>query len=311
MVQSSGPAKGTAQAKSTKSPLRQQPRRSAGQSQYEYVFIELLLRIIAVGFVAFGVTVAVVLEIVNAFLPYSNPWLFRVTVVILSWIPVFIVWYVLRPKIETALNGMHGERAVADELNSLVAHGYQVLHDVPWDTQTSGQPPKGNIERPHWLLRLLSGRMIVVIPPAPNIDHVVIGPAGVFAIETKYRSKPSRGKTEIGFDGKYLSFNGRFETEEPIIQAKACAEDVRRYLKATTGMMYPVRPVVLCPGWYVLEQEPAFKAEVRSQNGVWVLNPGRLHLYLKTEEQSAHRSSPLLTQAEIYNAMDRIMRRGT
>ena len=35
-----------------------------------------------------------------------------------------------------------------------------------------------------------------------NVDHVVIGPAGVFAVETRSRSRPVRGSLKINFDGE-------------------------------------------------------------------------------------------------------------
>ena len=54
--------------------------------------------------------------------------------------------------------GLSGEQAMAEQLQRLLPLGYQVFHDVSGDGK--------------W-----------------NIDHVVVGPAGVFAIETKYRTK--------------------------------------------------------------------------------------------------------------------------
>jgi hypothetical protein len=59
--------------------------------------------------------------------------------------------------------GLDGELATAEELNQLMRYGYYVYHDFPADRF--------------------------------NIDRVVIGPAGVFAVETKTRSKGTlRGK---------------------------------------------------------------------------------------------------------------------
>ncbi|GJM24502.1 MAG: hypothetical protein DHS20C16_09170 [Phycisphaerae bacterium] len=35
-----------------------------------------------------------------------------------------------------------------------------------------------------------------------NIDHVLIGPGGVFVIETKTASKPTKGNATIKYDGE-------------------------------------------------------------------------------------------------------------
>jgi hypothetical protein len=41
-----------------------------------------------------------------------------------------------------------------------------------------------------------------------NVDHVIIGPAGAFTIETKTWSKPKRGSPTISFDGETLRAAG-------------------------------------------------------------------------------------------------------
>src|SRR5207248_10817074 len=75
--------------------------------------------------------------------------------------------------------GFHGERYVAEELNQLMSDGFRVFHDVPF----------GNY----------------------NIDHVLIGPTGVFVVETKTRRKRTAhgaGKHKVQFDGTQLNFPG-------------------------------------------------------------------------------------------------------
>ena len=70
--------------------------------------------------------------------------------------------------------GYDAELAVGQELNSMLRDGYWIFHDVPAENY--------------------------------NIDHVLVGPAGVFAIETKGRSKlkQKNGKAEykVIYDGK-------------------------------------------------------------------------------------------------------------
>jgi hypothetical protein len=77
--------------------------------------------------------------------------------------------------------GMRGEQAVAEKLadRGLAAAGYIAFHDVPGDGK--------------W-----------------NVDHVVVGPGGVFVLETKTRARrtPTRDQQEqdVVFDGKALQF---------------------------------------------------------------------------------------------------------
>ena len=64
--------------------------------------------------------------------------------------------------------GYFGERIVGEALDPLKADGFRVFHDVP---AGDGQTPF-------------------------NIDHVIVGPSGIFAIETKTRRK---GRARAGF----------------------------------------------------------------------------------------------------------------
>ena len=74
--------------------------------------------------------------------------------------------------------GYEAERAVGEELNQLMREGYYVFHDVPGDREF-------------------------------NVDHVVVGRSGVYAIETKGRSKPTNDREsghKVQYDGKALLF---------------------------------------------------------------------------------------------------------
>lgn len=72
--------------------------------------------------------------------------------------------------------GFDGERFVGEELTRLFAEGFEIYHDLPFD--------------------------------GFNIDHVLVGPSGVFAVETKTRRKPVHGSGErayrVEFDGLRL-----------------------------------------------------------------------------------------------------------
>jgi hypothetical protein len=78
--------------------------------------------------------------------------------------------------------GLLGEQAIAEELQRLIPSGYKIFHDIPCEKNDC-----------QW-----------------NIDHVAVGPAGVFAIETKYRTKkPGRNGEQdhkAEFDGNRIEF---------------------------------------------------------------------------------------------------------
>ncbi len=123
--------------------------------------------------------------------------------------------------------GWFGERMTAEELEPLRGQGWQVFHDVPAE----------------------SGKQEF------NIDHVVIGPGGVFSIETKMRRKgnarPGRKDHEVHYDGKELS-SGWKEDAYGLKQAANSAHWLRDWLSLMTGERLEVTPVLVFPGYYVV-----------------------------------------------------------
>lgn len=121
--------------------------------------------------------------------------------------------------------GLRGEQAVGEALNApdVIRAGYRTFHDVPGDGK--------------W-----------------NIDHVVVGPGGVFVIETKTRAK--RRSTnhlpdhEVEFDGQALQFPWGYD-REAVNQVQRNAEWVRKFLAGFGPKDVPVQPVMVVPGWYV------------------------------------------------------------
>lgn len=117
--------------------------------------------------------------------------------------------------------GLRAELATAQCLTPLIAEGCYVLHDVPGD--------------------------------GFNIDHVVIGPQVVFAVESKSRMKPAKGgkdSARVQYDGKLLRFPEHAETK-PLDQAKAQARWLQRELSGAVGEDIKVVPVLSLPGWFV------------------------------------------------------------
>ena len=87
-----------------------------------------------------------------------------------------------------------------------------------------------------------------------NIDHIVVCANGVFAIETKGRAKPNRGRGQedalVVYDGKELVFP-TWQEHEPLEQAKRQADWLTSWLTKAVGAQIIVKPVLALPGWFV------------------------------------------------------------
>jgi len=140
--------------------------------------------------------------------------------------------------------GREGERDVGQKLEVLREAGYEMFHDIIGD--------------------------------GFNIDHVLIGPAGIFTVETKTHSKPLTGNPSVVFDGEKILIDGLEPDRNPIVQAKAQASWLRELLSESTGHKYDVRPVIVYPGWFVENRSPGKKT-------IWVLNPKGLPTFLEHE----------------------------
>ncbi len=114
------------------------------------------------------------------------------------------------------------EVAAGQELERLAPLGYRVFHDMR------------------------------VAEHGFSVDHVVVGPGGVFAVETEGRAarRANGAEWEVAYDGSSLRFPGWRETR-PLERAVTRADWVRTWLSATVGEMVPVQPLLVLPGWSV------------------------------------------------------------
>jgi hypothetical protein len=168
-----------------------------------------------------------------------QPWIITLLAVGIS---IYLVLRVLklRKRRRCYQQGRDGERFVAEILNPLQAKGYRVLHDVV-------VPDKCNIG---------------------NIDHILIGPSGIFAIETKTLSQRAKQPNAIWVSEGQVYSNGRPIRPNPIEQAKRNAAWINARLKQHIHQNRWVTPVVVFPGWDVKLQTPP--------NGLYVLNPKQI-----------------------------------
>jgi hypothetical protein len=136
-----------------------------------------------------------------------------------------------------------GEVSVGQELNRLMLEGYCVYHDFQADDF--------------------------------RIDHIVVGPKGVFSVETKARSRPAtRGQSF----GAVVEYNGRAliyphgTDVNTINQAERQASWLSNWIGSTAGESVNVMAVVALPGWYVKRTSP---------EGIPVINPKQFRSLLK------------------------------
>lgn len=152
--------------------------------------------------------------------------------------------------------GMRGEQAVAEKLadRELAAAGYAAFHDVPGDGK--------------W-----------------NIDHVVVGPGGVFVLETKARARRKatrpQEEQEVFFDGRVLEFPW-CEDRDAAEQVERNAQWMRKFLAGFGPKDLLVQPVIVVPGWYV---RPRGNYEVKVMNAKYLVGYLRDAKRVYTPEQ--------------------------
>ena len=133
--------------------------------------------------------------------------------------------YRYRRKLRAYRKGEEGERIVAQAIEQdLIPLGYVAFHDIPLEKD---------------------GRRF-------NIDHLLVGPNGIFAIETKYYTKPAKGRSEVRYDGKRILWNDEVHrNRDEIAQAMNNARSARTLIAELTGMNVFVHPVLCAVGWFV------------------------------------------------------------
>jgi hypothetical protein len=179
--------------------------------------------------------------------PQPQLWLWIAIIATIS----AVVWYLRLFPIARRLNrGERGERHVADVLEELRSDGYTPIHDIVRD--------------------------------GFNVDHVLVGPGGVFAIETKFRS----GHGEIIFrDRETLLVGGFPEEKDCLKQARGSAKAVSQLIAENCARRELVTPIVVFVGdWKI-------KNEWRDTNAR-VFTPDGLLRYIRNQQ-------PQLTLNEI------------
>lgn len=230
-------------ATESRSPLKEAPLRHAGQSLDEE--IQRVIEDDVLVYMIFSSAV-IALAIVEWWRSITNS---PPQPIIVTIVAAVLVVYTLRKivlarrKLKKLRLARDGERVVGQHLEELRAIGYRVLHDIVGD--------------------------------GFNIDHLLIGPKGVFTVETKTISKPAKGKPEIDYDGTQILVNGFKPNRDPVVQAKAQAYWIKELISELTGKTIAVRPTVVYPGWFINQISKV------SRPDVWVLNPKALSTFIE------------------------------
>ena len=220
--------------KQKRSPLKRKPLRNPGQSIHEeiqHIFIgrQLPLIVIAASSVGFA------LSEWSRRLFSTEPHPLAASLIALFIVPCCAYALVRsRARVEQMEQGIDGEKFIAQFLEAERSDRWRVYNDIPCN--------------------------------GFNIDHVLIAPQGIFAIETKTFSKPDRGEATAQYDGDRILVNGREPDRDPIKQARAVRNSLGDILHSPGRKDYTVRGVVLLPGWYIEPPKDQRRADV------WVLN---------------------------------------
>jgi len=183
-----------------------------------------------------------------------KPLAFAVAALIVTAIGVRRI-YRARVRIKALKLGLAGERAVGQFLEGLRVGGARILHDI-----------QGNNF---------------------NIDHVVISSRGIYCIETKTMTKP-RPNAVVHYDGARVLVDGSVPDRDPVKQVMAAAKWLGAQIEESTGKHFPVRPVVVYPGWFIESSPEGRRAHV------WVLEPKALAKWIENESASINDSDVTL-----------------
>jgi len=132
-----------------------------------------------------------------------------------------------------------------------------------------------------------------------DIDHLLVGPKGVFAVETKGHARSTK---KSGTDVATVTYNGhalffpRGTDEHTVSGAVEQAGRLSEWLGGETGEEISARAVVVIPGWFVKRT---------TSDGVPVVNPGQFKSLFE------HIASRSLSDAQITRIADLIRQKGS
>lgn len=227
--------------KKTKSPLKDKPLRNPGQSIDEYIQTSIMEQVNTYLIV---IAISIMLAALEWYRFYTSmqpsPWLLTIVAILAVPYPIYRLVQ-LQTKLLRHRQARDGEKAIGQYLENLREKGYSIFHDI--------------------------------VGSDFNIDHVIISEHGVYTVETKTYSKPSKGEAKITLRDEKLYKNGINLGNSIILQAKAQSQWLKELIKDNLGIEYDVKPIVVFPGWYV-------DINNSTTGNIWVLNPKGIESFI-------------------------------
>jgi len=249
------------------SPFKRKPLRFPGQSVQEEMDRLLEDRMLPIIMFATIVAVMALHDWLIALHLYTPQPYFSASLALLGIGYGTYKYFDFKRTVERLRLGRDGERIVGQFLETLRADGARVFHDLVGD--------------------------------GFNIDHVVVSRHGIFVLETKSYSKLGHGDAIVQFDGEQILLRSVPLKWNPVRQARALARWLGDQLFESTGKRFPIRPVVLLPGWFV-ETHAMIPPEV------WVLNPKLLSSCIENEPSALKADDVALVSSRIISDMQKL-----
>lgn len=133
-----------------------------------------------------------------------------------------------------------------------------------------------------------------------EVDHVLVTPAGIFAISVEVIHQPDGHEASAMFDGEFLHIKGAYALREPVARCKIVGRCLADVIKEWAGFAFKVRPVLIIPGWTIHRPRPPGTES-------WACKPSEFLSYIA-------RQPTVLEPAElvsIRNAMGEVVRNAT
>lgn len=198
-------------------------RRQPGQSLREEFDNVMSDKVLFPFIIVAGGMVFLLVELLHVYGNLKPSVLIGILAFVLSVVYAFLKIRPMLVYLRKIKQGERGERIVAQEIEkTLIKNGYVVFHDIPIEN--------GNRKF--------------------NIDHLLVGPNGVFAVETKNYTKLNKGGCEVSYDGKEILWAGRKHDKDELTQAQAVAKSAHELILRETGLSVFVKPVLCAVGWY-------------------------------------------------------------
>ena len=192
-----------------------------------------------------------------------NPWIFAFLAFVFTVIAVIRIRRMAAQK-KTLKKGIMGEQIIGKYLEEQLMPGkYQLIHDLLFKNGDK----------------------------TFNIDHVIVGPTGIFSVETKNWTNPDGTHHQIFYDGKKILVDGMVPERDPLVQAVAGAKSIQDILETRTGKHFDVQPVVVFLGSYTTTNPKHAPA--------WVLNEQVVPIFVKNDFRELSYDDGMLAIAQL------------